>query len=162
MTVWTDGRDGVPGSENHPVADEDRELLAGGSPLDRGQGLTVGFGPGDSRKAPQILGGVRNPDTALGLKGLSLSLHQGPPLLYTTGGASGPRHRGRPRGLPVGRMRGQGKEALECPQLRHLELRHRTGQWHPCTMGLECGTGMGSPMASDQDQTHGNGACLRL
>ena len=128
MTVGTDGRDGGPGSENHPVADEDRELLAGGSPLDRGQGLTVGFGPGDSRKAPQILGGVRNPDTALGLKGLSLSLHQGPPLLYTTGGASGPKAQREAKKTPSWEDEGarEGSPGVSPAQASGAETQDRT------------------------------------
>lgn len=139
--MGTDGGDGGPGSENHPVADKDRKLLAGGSPLDCGQGLTVGLCPRDSRKAPWILGGL-GPDTALGLKGLSLSLHQGPPLRYTTGRASGPKAQREAKRPPKREDEGAREGSAGVSPARQLGLRQRAGQWHPCTLGLECGTGM--------------------
>lgn len=87
-------------------------------------------------------------------KAFPLALHQGPPLLYTAGGASGPKAQRETQRPPIGKYEGQArKEALKCPQLRQSGLRGRAGQQHLCPMGLECG-GRG-----DQDTPCGHGSC---
>lgn len=53
------------------MADEDRELLAWGSPLEHGQGSQWASALRAGRKMLQIPVGMENPDMALGLKGLS-------------------------------------------------------------------------------------------
>lgn len=135
----TDGRDGGPGNENHLWP-----MRTGNCWHEALHWTTGGLSSGDGKKN---LAGERESRQGPTLKGLPFSLHQRPPLLCTTGGASGLKAQ-REAHKPSRWGRGAGKEALECFQLRQPGLRHRAGQQYPRAMGLEHGAGMGMPLAS--------------
>lgn len=128
---------------------------------------TMGKG---AHSGPQLWGQVENPMDTSGngesrpsprAEGPFPYLYQGPPLLYTTGGASGPKALSeRETQRSPTWEEGAEKEALACPQLRQPGMRYRVGQQHPCAMGLEYRARMVFSFASDQDQPHGNGVCL--
>lgn len=81
-----------------------------------------------------------------GLKGLSLLSPPGAAFAeYYRCGASGPKAQREAQRPPCWDEEGAGKKALACPQLWQPGLRHRLGQLHPCTRGLECGASY--PMA---------------
>ena len=101
-TRRTGSRDGGPGNENHPVADEDRELTAGWR-LPTGSWAEVHV---SRQKTLQILE-TMGIQTRLGVEGPSLLSIRGHCSQYCVGGASGPKAQREARGLPVGERRGR-------------------------------------------------------